>query len=201
MTTLVGTNAIRDTTIAGYHIPKGTFVGLDIQKMHVDERDWAEPEKFKPQRFLDENGKLVGWNKLHGFIPFGIGRRECPGQSLARIMLFSFSLILLHHYKFELPEGAEIPTTKLSTPRILTRPDDFRAFFNYITTGAFTPVGPLFAPVVKQDSQMNWAILIISKKSKISHILSHSRHSILQKLEQSRVVLKGGVGEGVGTPR
>ena len=39
-----------------------------------------------------------------------------------------------------------------------------RAFFNYITTGAFTPVGPLFAPVVKQDSQMNWALLIISKK-------------------------------------
>jgi hypothetical protein len=40
----------------------------------------------------------------------------------------------------------------------------YRAFFNYITTGVFTPVGPLFAPVVKQDSQMNWALLIISKK-------------------------------------
>jgi hypothetical protein len=39
------------------------------------------------------------------------------------------------------------------------------AFFNYITTGAFTPVGPLLAPVVKQDFQMNWAILIISKMS------------------------------------
>ena len=35
-----------------------------------------------------------------------------------------------------------------------------RAFFNYITTGAFTPVGPLLAPVVKQDFQMNWALLI-----------------------------------------
>jgi hypothetical protein len=40
-----------------------------------------------------------------------------------------------------------------------------RAFFKYITTGAFTPVCPLFAPVVKQDSQINWALLIISKKS------------------------------------
>jgi hypothetical protein len=38
-----------------------------------------------------------------------------------------------------------------------------RAFFNYITTGAFTPVGPLLAPVVKQDFQTNWALLIISK--------------------------------------
>jgi hypothetical protein len=37
-----------------------------------------------------------------------------------------------------------------------------RAFFNYITTGAFTPVGPLFA-LCLQDSQMNWALLIISK--------------------------------------
>ena len=38
-----------------------------------------------------------------------------------------------------------------------------RAFFNYITTEAFTPVVPLFAPVVKQDSQMNWVLLTISK--------------------------------------
>ena len=33
-------------------------------------------------------------------------------------------------------------------------------FFNFITTGAFTPVGPLLAPVVKQDFQMNWAFFI-----------------------------------------
>jgi hypothetical protein len=39
-----------------------------------------------------------------------------------------------------------------------------RAFFNYITTGAFTPVGPLLAPVVKHDFQMSWALLIISKR-------------------------------------
>ena len=57
-----------------------------------------------------------------------------------------------------------------------------RAFFNYITTGAFTPVGPLLAPAVKHDFQMNWALLIISKRLTLlkicllSHILSHSRH-------------------------
>ena len=108
-----------------YPIPKGTFVVLNLPKVHEDERDWAEPEKFKPERFLDEDGKFIGWNKLHGFLPFGIGRRECPGQYLARVMMFSFSSILLHNYKFELPEGAEMPSTKVSTPRILTRPDDF----------------------------------------------------------------------------
>ena len=122
---LAGTNTICDTTIAGFPVPKGTFVVLNLSKVHQDEREWSEPEKFKPERFLDHGGKFVGWNKLHGFLPFGIGRRECPGQSLARIMLFSFASILLHRYKIELPEGAEIPTTKLSTPQLVTYPDDF----------------------------------------------------------------------------
>jgi hypothetical protein len=125
MTTLVGTNAIRDTTIAGYHIPKGTFVGLNLSKVHNDEREWPEPEKFKPERFLDHDGKFVGWNKLHGFLPFSVGRRECPGQSLAKIMLFSFLSLLLHHYKIELPEGAEMPTTKVSSPYLSGQPHDF----------------------------------------------------------------------------
>jgi hypothetical protein len=40
-------------------------------------------------------------------------------------MLFSFASILLHRYKIELPEAAEIPTTKLSTPQLITYPDDF----------------------------------------------------------------------------
>ena len=122
---LAGTNTICDTTIAGFPVPKGTFVVLNLSKVHQDEREWSEPEKFKPERFLDHGGKFVGWNKLHGFLPFGIGRRECPGQSLARIMLFSFASILLHRYKIELPEAAEIPTTKLSTPQLITYPDDF----------------------------------------------------------------------------
>ncbi|CAB4025886.1 steroid 17-alpha-hydroxylase 17,20 lyase-like, partial [Paramuricea clavata] len=111
---LVGANAIRDTTIAGYPIPKGTFVGPNLPNVHEDEREWPESDKFKPKRFLDEDGKFVGWNKLHGFMPFNVGRRECPGQTLAGIMMFSFSSMLLHYYKFELPEGAETPITKVS---------------------------------------------------------------------------------------
>ncbi|CAB3991179.1 steroid 17-alpha-hydroxylase 17,20 lyase-like [Paramuricea clavata] len=87
MMTLVGTNTIRDTTIAGYHIPKGTLVGLNVSKVHEDKREWSEPEEFKPERFLDKDAKFVGWNKLHGFMPFGIGRRECPGQDLARVIV------------------------------------------------------------------------------------------------------------------
>ena len=107
-----GTNAIRDTTFAGYHIPKGTYVCLNIEKVHHDEREWPEPDVFKPERFLDPEGKFVGWTKLHGFMPFGLGRRECTGESLAKIMMLTFTSKLLHRYEIVLPEGAEKPSTK-----------------------------------------------------------------------------------------
>jgi cytochrome P450 len=83
----IGTNAICDTTIVGYHIPKGTLVASNLTRVHHDEREWPEPDVFKPEWFLDSEGEFVGWTKLHGFMPFSVGRRECTGQSLARIMM------------------------------------------------------------------------------------------------------------------
>ncbi len=99
----VATNAISDTTIGGYHIPKGTLVG-NIARVHHDEREWLEPDVFKPERFLDSEEKYVGWTKLHGFMPFGLGRRECTGQSLARIVMLTFGSTLLHRYEIVLSE-------------------------------------------------------------------------------------------------
>ena len=55
-----GTSAIQDMKIAGYHISKGIFVALNLVKLHHDEREWPEPKKFRPERFLDSNGKFVG---------------------------------------------------------------------------------------------------------------------------------------------
>jgi cytochrome P450 len=72
---IAGSNAIRDTTLAGYHIPKGTLLLLDITQIHHDKREWPQPKEFKPERFLDIERKFVGWNKLNAFIPFGLGRR------------------------------------------------------------------------------------------------------------------------------
>ena len=130
MMAVVGTNAIQDIEIAGYHVPKGTFVAINLAKLHHDEREWPEPEKFEPERFLDSDGKFVGWSKVNGFLPFAVGRRECPGQSLAKIMLFTFASILLHCYKIELPKGEKVPTTDVSEPALIKRPKDFQIVAN-----------------------------------------------------------------------
>jgi cytochrome P450 len=126
MMVVVGTSAIRDMTIGGYHVPKGTFVAVNLAKLRHDEREWPEPEKCKPERFLDSDGQFVGWNKLNGFLPFSIGRRECAGQPLAKIMLFTFASILLHYYKIELPEGEKMPSTEVSEAALIKRPKDFK---------------------------------------------------------------------------
>ena len=98
--------------IAGHNVPEGSLVAFNLSQVHHDEREWPEPDVFKPERFLDSEGNFVGWTKLHGFMPFGLGRGECTGQSLARIMMLTFASTLLHRYEIMLPDGAVVPSTK-----------------------------------------------------------------------------------------
>ena len=102
-----GTVTINDITLAGYHFPKGSTIIANNAEIHKDEREWREPHQFRPERFLDEDGKFVGWRKYPAFMPFGLCRREFAGISFAKIMLFTFAAALLQQLKFELPEGVE----------------------------------------------------------------------------------------------
>ena len=121
-----GSNAIRDTAIRGYDIPKGTFVIQNIKYAHLDLKEWREPDQFEPERFLDSDGSFVGWTKLHGFVPFGIGRRECAGSSLAKIMMLVFASTLMHRYKLEIPEGSGKPSAEAAFVSAVVRPKDFK---------------------------------------------------------------------------
>lgn len=60
MIVVVGANAIRGIRIAGFHISIETFVASNLSKLHHDKRKWLEPEKFKPEQFLDCDEKFVG---------------------------------------------------------------------------------------------------------------------------------------------
>lgn len=54
----------------GYTIPKGTVILPNLWSVHRDPALWDDPDRFNPERFLDDNGKLL---KKECFIPFGIG--------------------------------------------------------------------------------------------------------------------------------
>lgn len=67
-----------DCKVAGYDMPRGTILLVNAWAMHRDPKLWEEPERFKPERF-EKEGEI---HKL--MIPFGIGRRACPGAGLAQ---------------------------------------------------------------------------------------------------------------------
>ena len=98
-----------DTPLQGYHIPKGTTVLINQWSLHHDAQLWEDPNEFRPQRFLDEDGNFVPPKADH-FYPFSAGRRGCLGESLARIELFLLLSRLLHNFKFQNPPGYDLPT-------------------------------------------------------------------------------------------
>ncbi|XP_019631423.1 PREDICTED: cytochrome P450 2U1-like [Branchiostoma belcheri] len=97
-----------DTVMYGYDIPRGTMVHVNLWSVLRDPGLWEEPDQFKPERFLDNQGQCV---KKDAFIPFSIGRRYCLGTQLAKMELFMFTTYLLQHFTFKLPEGDPTPST------------------------------------------------------------------------------------------
>lgn len=67
-----------DCIVGGYKIPKDTILLVNAWAMHRDPKVWDKPERFKPERFEAIEVEREGFK----FVPFGTGRRACPGASM-----------------------------------------------------------------------------------------------------------------------
>ena len=83
---------------SGHKIPAETQVWYNIWALHNDKKEWNEPSRFKPERFLDEQGRFKRTTD-QSFMPFGAGRRVCIGEALARMELFVFLSNILYRYE------------------------------------------------------------------------------------------------------
>ncbi|GJR32294.1 cytochrome P450 93A3-like protein [Tanacetum coccineum] len=70
-----------DCTVAGYHIPANTTIFVNVWALGRDPNHWENPLEFRPERF-EKNNLDVRGQHFH-MLPFGSGRRMCPGTSLA----------------------------------------------------------------------------------------------------------------------
>lgn len=112
--------ATRDTELFNYTIPKGTILIAHQECCHRDPNYWEKPDQFYPGHFLDKDGNFI--SKKESYIPFNIGRRQCLGESLARMELFLFQATLMQNFTFSVPKGEKLPFEKDPTIRIVNIP-------------------------------------------------------------------------------
>ncbi|KAL8044562.1 hypothetical protein ABFX02_08G053300 [Erythranthe guttata] len=113
---LVPHEASADCKVSGYDIPRGTILLVNAWAIHRDPTVWDDATSFKPERF--EGGGEAGTPKL---MPFGMGRRSCPGMGLANRVMGLGLGSLIQCFEWERVDGALVDLTEgrgLSMPKL-----------------------------------------------------------------------------------
>ncbi|XP_077187141.1 steroid 21-hydroxylase-like [Paroedura picta] len=102
--------ATRNTSLAGFHIPKGTTLIPNLYGAHHDESQWDRPLEFRPERFL-ESGAFSHEAQRH-LVPFSCGARGCLGEPLARMESFLFLAHILRDFRMLPPRSGCLPNLR-----------------------------------------------------------------------------------------
>ncbi|XP_042500425.1 cytochrome P450 78A5-like [Macadamia integrifolia] len=90
--------AVHDVHIGNYFIPAGTTTMVNMWAITHDEAIWSEPNKFNPNRFTEEEVRIMGSDLR--LAPFGSGRRVCPGKAMGLATVQLWLAQLLHNFKW-----------------------------------------------------------------------------------------------------
>lgn len=96
-----------DMKIQGYDVPKGTTIIANNWGLHNDTRYWNNPEEFRPERFLTDDGQEIR-SKIDSYNPFSYGKRNCPGERIAMMEILLYFTALMQKFNVVPPEGKQL---------------------------------------------------------------------------------------------
>ncbi|KAJ0527340.1 putative cytochrome P450 [Helianthus annuus] len=124
-----------DCVVGGYTVPKDTLLIANLWKLHRDPNVWSDPYKFRPERFLTDKKDIDLKGQHYELLPFGSGRRMCPGVS--------FALQSLHLTLASLIQGFELAKSS-------DGPVDTSEIFR-LTNNKASPLDVLLRPRLSSD--------------------------------------------------
>ncbi|XP_061349460.1 cytochrome P450 736A117-like [Gastrolobium bilobum] len=109
---LVPRESMQDIKVKGYDIAAGTQVIVNAWAIARDPSWWDQPQEFKPERFLNSSIDFKGHD--FEFVPFGAGRRGCPGTLFAISVIEMVLANLVHQFDWSLPAGEELDMSEIN---------------------------------------------------------------------------------------
>lgn len=104
---LIVRESTEDCKIDGYDIPAQTRVFINVWALGRDPSHWKRAFQFEPERFMNqsEEGNLDVKGQSFQLLPFGSGRRSCPGASLALHVVQSTLGAMIQCFDWKVGEG------------------------------------------------------------------------------------------------
>ncbi|OMP01903.1 Cytochrome P450 [Corchorus olitorius] len=127
--------------IGGYEIPKETILMVNLWAIHRNPEVWEDPLSFKPERFESKSKEMGDQNIAYKVLPFGLGRRACPGMGLAQhvLGLTLGSLIQCFEWKklseknIDMTEGQGLTIPKIESLEVLCKAGPTAVFAKVVT--------------------------------------------------------------------
>lgn len=94
---------------------------INLEYIHNDPKHWDNPQEFRPERFLSDDGKSLKKNDVLN--PFLVGRRQCPGETLAKDAIFLFLTNFIQKFEFvKDPNGPEPDVEPAVSAQVTAKP-------------------------------------------------------------------------------
>uniref|UniRef100_A0A914P803 Cytochrome P450 n=1 Tax=Panagrolaimus davidi TaxID=227884 RepID=A0A914P803_9BILA len=112
---------LNDVNVGGFFIKENSTITPMLSAILYDAKIFPEPQKFKPERFINANGEL---QKIDELIPFSVGKRQCLGESLARMELFLIISNFFNQFKLAPIDENNVPSLE-KIPGLTVQPMNF----------------------------------------------------------------------------